>query len=48
MNAFHYVEGPMQPSYHFILYQRDFWVRYQVSPTLFTPPALCNQPICIV
>ena len=32
IDAFHYVEGPMQPAYRVTFYQKDLWEGYQVCP----------------
>ncbi len=32
IDAFHYVEGPRQPTYRVTFYQKDLWEGYQVSP----------------
>ena len=30
IDAFHWVEGPMQPTYRITFYQKDLWEGYQV------------------
>ena len=30
IDAFHYVDGPMQPTYRITFYQKDLWEGYQV------------------
>ena len=34
IDAFHWVEGPMQPTYRITFYQKDLWEGYQVCPHL--------------
>ena len=32
IDAFHYVDGPRQPTYRITFYQKDLWEGYQVGP----------------
>jgi len=34
IDAFHYVDGPRQPTYRITFYQKDLWEGYQVSLVL--------------
>ena len=34
IDAFHWVEGPKQPTYRVTFYQKDLWEGYQVCPRL--------------